>query len=85
MPQKPARNWIVSREAAEIIGISLQTLGRYTKEGMFPNACLVYGTWLYWIGDVLRARNARNSNPPKIGRRHAVKPTVAPRMKRYRP
>jgi len=81
MGQKPSRNWVVAHEVADILGVSLGTVSRMKNDGLLPSSELVYGTWLYWLNDVLRLKAKREVNPPKAGRRPIQKPKNQPRKR----
>lgn len=63
MARKPERDWILSEEAADILGITGARFRDYlipeVREKYLSNSVLIGRTWLHYIGDVEKLKAYR--------------------------
>lgn len=69
MAKKYTRDWILSEEAAVVLGIGRSRFSVYLvpelREKYLPNSVLVGRTWIHHINDVERLKRIRAKYPPR--------------------
>ncbi len=69
MARAPERNWILTEEAAALLGVTSgrmrQILSPESQKILLPHSVLVRNIWLHYVGDVMKLKAAREKDPPR--------------------
>ena len=72
MPRIPERNWLLTDEVADLLGVSSarirQMLAPETQRILFPHSVLIRKIWLHYKGDVMKLKELYEKNPPRVNR-----------------
>jgi len=85
MPRKPVRDWITTEEAAAYIGVTAARFRGYLElaiqRELLPNSAKAGKTWLHYIGDVKKLKEAREKNFVPMRRRKRAQAQIKPAAK----